>query len=154
MLLKRNWMKTLPSILVVTMLVGVGILAGCSQEVEEGFPSKPVVLLVPFGPGGGMDTISRALSSCAKDYLGQSIEVRNVPGGTGTIAGLQLKDADPDGYTLEIVSHGTHASTPAYSDVDYDPLTDFDYIIQLQNPNQMLSVHEDSPFTTVDDLVV
>src|SRR5215470_3104573 len=106
---------------------------------QDGFPSKPVHLLVPFPPGGAVDIVARTLA----DELGRrwpaNIIIDNRPGAGGTIAADTAAKAAPDGYTLVIVASG-HAIVPfLYPRLPYDVFVDFTPITLLGNsPNLAL----------------
>ena len=72
------------------------------------YPSRPITLIVPFAAGGPTDVIARLLSEHMRAALGQTVLIENVTGASGTIAGMRVARAAPDGYTLGIGHWGTH----------------------------------------------
>jgi tripartite-type tricarboxylate transporter receptor subunit TctC len=95
---------------------------------QEKFPSRPIELIVPTPPGGGVDIIARLLGELAEPILGVKVVVVNKPGGTGAVGVAQLTQAKPDGYTLAVVWNAPLTVTPhtlavSYSLDDYTPIT-------------------------------
>ena len=78
--------------------------------VAQEYPTKPITLIIPFGPGGGHDLLFRAVTSVAADYLGQPIIIKLMPGGGGAIGADAGAKAPPDGYTL--FAGGTRPARP------------------------------------------
>jgi tripartite-type tricarboxylate transporter receptor subunit TctC len=120
----------------------------------QGFPNKPVTLVVPFPPGGSTDQMARALVPKLTELWGQSVIVDNKPGATGTVGAAFVKRAAPDGYTLLVTSLGPLVIVPhLLPSIQYDPAKDFDYLtVGLESPN-VLVVPVSSKYKTVADLV-
>ena len=74
--------------------------AGIPAFAQDTWPNKPVKIVVPYGPGGAVDVVTRKMAQKLTQQTGQSFIVENKPGATGTIAVLQVTRAEPDGYTL------------------------------------------------------
>src|SRR5258706_15346114 len=100
----------------------------------QAYPVKPVKIIVPAQPGGGLDLIGRTVA----DQLGRSMEqsfiVENVGGGGGTIASQSVARAAPDGYTLMVGYVGTHGTNPAVRKLAYDAVRDFTAIAMVGGP--------------------
>jgi tripartite-type tricarboxylate transporter receptor subunit TctC len=136
------------------IIVAVSLLAlsGCSapSESNEEYPSETVKIIVPFAPGGSLDSNSRILAECLKESGGNWI-IENREGGGGTIGVNALVSAEPDGHTLAYLSSSGMALTPLISDgSQYDkddlvPLT-----IVTKAPAAIL-VRADSPYETAED---
>jgi tripartite-type tricarboxylate transporter receptor subunit TctC len=95
------------------LLVVLGLaVAGTVGEAQEKYPSKPVKILVPYGPGGATDIVARIVGEHLRDVLGQAYYVENKPGGYGMIAIEDMARARPDGYTLMVGNVSTNAITP------------------------------------------
>jgi tripartite-type tricarboxylate transporter receptor subunit TctC len=95
------------------LLVVLGLaVAGTAGEAQEKYPSKPVKILVPYGPGGATDIVARILGEHLRDVLGQAYYVENKPGGYGMIAIEDMARSRPDGYTLMVGNVSTNAITP------------------------------------------
>jgi len=125
----------------LALLVVTGVQA-------QTWPSRPVRLLVPYTPGGGVDVVARSLAVKLTELSGQTILVENRPGGTGVIASELLARAAPDGHTL-MSSALEFAINPAIrSKLPYDPLKDFTHLSQLASVQMMLASHPSVPFKT------
>jgi len=108
-----------------------GVLAGlmafglCSPAAAQGFPSKPIALIVPFAAGGPSDVIARLLGEHMGRTLGQQVIVENVAGAGGTAGAKRLASSEPDGHTL-LIHHLALAAAPSlYSNLGYDTQTAF-----------------------------
>jgi len=99
-----------------TLLAAVGVLLG-SIPVASGqsYPSRPIVLVVPYSAGGPTDTLARIMSARMGTALGQTVVVENVTGAGGTIGVGRVARAAPDGYTVCIGHWGTHVVNGAIS---------------------------------------
>jgi tripartite-type tricarboxylate transporter receptor subunit TctC len=120
-------------------LVGALLLSllTCVARAET-FPSRPMTLFVPFAAGGPADVVARTLASALGTY-GQVI-VENVNGAGGNIASARVAHATPDGYTLLFQNISMAVSPALYAKLDYDPLTDFDYVgLVAYQPNVVLA---------------
>jgi tripartite-type tricarboxylate transporter receptor subunit TctC len=119
---------------------------------QEKFPSRPITFLVPYPPGGTVDTSLRALTETAAKVLGQPMICVNKPGASGTLAPASLKTVKPDGYTLS-AGFPNLLITPHMEDVAFDPLKDFTYIIGTHCTTIGIIVRADAPWKTLKDLV-
>jgi tripartite-type tricarboxylate transporter receptor subunit TctC len=88
------------------------IQAPVGAKAQDKYPSKPVKILVPYGPGGATDIVARIVGEHLRDVLGQAFYVENKPGGYGMIAIEDMARSKPDGYTLMIGNVSTNAITP------------------------------------------
>ena len=94
--------------MIKTLLAAVSalILTLADQAVAEDWPQKPIRIIVSFGPGGGADIIGRILADSMQVKLGKPVVVENKPGAGGIIGNEAVANADPDGYTLGIMTAG------------------------------------------------
>src|SRR5205823_14184255 len=83
-----------------------------TAAAQDKFPSKPVKLLVPYGPGGATDIVARIVGEQMRQTLGQSFVIENKPGAFGILAIEEMVRARPDGYTLQVGNVSTNAITP------------------------------------------
>jgi tripartite-type tricarboxylate transporter receptor subunit TctC len=123
------------------------------EAFAQSYPTKPIRIVVPMAPGGGPDVIARLISLKLKEALGQAIIVDNRSGASGRIATELVARAEPDGYTLLIVS-GTQTIVEAmYKDFKYSLSRDFLPISILGIVPQILVVKPSVPVTSVKELV-
>ncbi|MCX7962685.1 MAG: tripartite tricarboxylate transporter substrate binding protein [Burkholderiales bacterium] len=118
----------------------------------QGFPSRPVTLLVTFPAGGPTDVAARALAEATSKYLGQPIVVENRPGAAGTLGAAALANARPDGYTLSMIPV-TVLRLPHMENVAFDPLKDIRYVIGVSGYVFAVVVRADAPWKTMGELV-
>jgi tripartite-type tricarboxylate transporter receptor subunit TctC len=113
------------------------------------YPSKPVKVIVPAQPGGGLDLVGRTVADQMTRVFGQSFFVENSAGGGGSIAAMTTARAAPDGYTLMVGYVGTHGTNPAVRKLNYDALKDFTPISMVGGTPNLLVV---TPSVPVSDL--
>ena len=110
---------------VLCVSLAAGVLPGGSS-FAQGFPSKPVRFVVPYGTGGLPDVMGRLVAQKMAEAIGQQVIIENKPGASGIIAAESVVKADPDGHTLFIGDIGHYALNPALQPkLPYDPLRDF-----------------------------
>ena len=119
----------------------------------QGFPSRPLRIVVPFGAGGVADLTARAVAQPMAELLGQGVVVENKPGAGGIAAGEAVARAEPDGHTLLLMSNATAVSASLFKSVPYDPLKDFAPISTLGYFDIALFVAAGSRFSTIDRLL-
>ncbi len=117
------------------------------------YPAKPVRIVVPAQPGGGLDLIGRTIADQLGRSLGQTFIVENISGGGGTIAAQAVARAAPDGYTLMVGYVGTHGTNPAVRKVPYDAVKDFTAIAMVGGTPNVLVVHPSVPAVDLKSLV-
>jgi tripartite-type tricarboxylate transporter receptor subunit TctC len=117
----------------------------------QGYPDRPIKLIVPFPAGGATDTTSRLVAQRMQQSLGQTVIIENQGGAGGSIGARQVANAAPDGYTLLMGSVGTFGTQPLLYKLDYDPHKAFapvattvtDKIIMVAGPSlQVKTVQE------------
>ena len=119
----------------------------------DGYPSRPITLLVPFPPGGSADVVIRPVAAKVAEALKQPIVIDNRSGGGGNIAAQVTKQAAPDGYTLFLTNMGVMSINPILSpELNIDPVKDFQPITPIISFPHILVVPPDSPVKTVADL--
>jgi tripartite-type tricarboxylate transporter receptor subunit TctC len=117
------------------------------------WPAKPVRIVVPFGAGGVADLTARAVGQELGERLGQSVIVDNRPGAGGVTAGSLVAQAEPDGYTLLLMSNGTAVSEGMFSKLPFDARKDFAPISLLGTFDIAVVVAQNSRFRTLADLL-
>jgi tripartite-type tricarboxylate transporter receptor subunit TctC len=136
------------SMKVLALLLALFALASHAQT----FPSRPLRILVPLAPGGGMDAVTRGLAQSLTDSFGQSVVVDNRPGAGSQVALEILSDAAPDGHTLMMLSATTVIYPMLYSS-RFDILRDFAPVSQVTAQGYALVVHPSLPAESVLELV-
>ena len=101
------------------------LLAGAAPSWAEGYPTRPVRIVVGFPAGGPTDVIARLVAQKLSDSLGQQFVVENTPGAGGNTASGVVARATPDGYTIMAISTGFMVNPSLYAKVPYDPIKDF-----------------------------
>jgi tripartite-type tricarboxylate transporter receptor subunit TctC len=138
--------RRLRAILAVATSIGGGIAQA------QGFPTRPVTLIVPWGAGGPTDIEMRVLAAATEKYLGQAIVIEYKPGAAGTLGPIQMAaSAEPDGYTIAQISENVFA-VPYMRETAFDPIKDLSYIIGLAGYTFGVVVRYDSPWTTIQEL--
>jgi tripartite-type tricarboxylate transporter receptor subunit TctC len=135
------------AIAVASLLAAVALLP--HPSAAQTYPARPVKIIVPAQPGGGLDLIGRTVAGELGRSLGQSFIVENVAGGGGSIASLAAARAAPDGYTLMVGYVGTHGTNPAVRKLPYDAVKDFTPIAMVGGTPNILVV---APSVPVSDL--
>jgi tripartite-type tricarboxylate transporter receptor subunit TctC len=120
-----------------------GLLTG--PALAQPYPAKPVKIIVPAQPGGGLDLIGRTVAQELTRSMKQSFFVENQSGGGGTIASQTVARAAPDGYTLMVGYVATHATNPAVRKVPYDAVRDFTPIAMVGGTPNVLVVAPSVP---------
>jgi len=119
---------------------------------SQGYPNRPVRLIVPFPPGGSNDILGRILAQRFSERLGQQMIVENRPGADGIIGSDLVAKAAPDGYTLLVIST-SFAINPASNRVPYDAVKDFTAVGMLGDGPTVISVHPSFPARDIKTLV-
>jgi tripartite-type tricarboxylate transporter receptor subunit TctC len=127
-------------------------LAGATFA-QAGYPSKPIKIIAPVQPGGGVDLVARTIADRLGRALGQSIVVENQSGGGGVVGSLATARAAPDGYTLMVGYVGTHGTNPAVRKLPYDAVKDFTPIAMVGGTPNILVVPPSLPVNSLRELV-
>ena len=117
------------------------------------YPSKPIKIIVPFTPGSATDVMARIVGERMNAAWGQPVIVENKPGAGGTIGIRETARADPDGYTLAVVSSGHAVNHVLYKDLGYDTLKDLAAVSMLGSLPSVLIVPPTLPVNSVKELV-
>jgi tripartite-type tricarboxylate transporter receptor subunit TctC len=125
---------------------------GFAPAQAQPYPDRPIRLIVPIAPGGGPDTISRAVAQKVTEQLGQTLVADNRPGASGAIALDLARLAAPDGYTLVTIS-ASQVIRPLVYPVPYDMARDFAPVSQLSAQSYVLMANNALPVRSVKDLV-
>ncbi|MFM9886743.1 MAG: Bug family tripartite tricarboxylate transporter substrate binding protein [Burkholderiales bacterium] len=135
----------------VAVLVAACCMAPAAQA--QGYPVKPIRLVVPYSPGGPNDTIGRIFAQRLAEAIGQQVIVDNRAGGGGNIGTEYVAKAAPDGYTLLSAGMGSTVINPLIGKVTYDPERDFVPIMLVATAPNVLAVHPSTGVATVAELI-
>jgi tripartite-type tricarboxylate transporter receptor subunit TctC len=129
------------------------ILAGASAAQAQGYPARPITIIVPFAAGGATDVLARILAEPMRAALGQPVVIENVTGAAGTIGVTRAVRAPPDGYTLSIGTSTTHMLTGALYALPFDLLTDLEPVIQIAAEPLLIATKKTLPANNLTELV-
>lgn len=129
------------------------LLGGISTASAEGYPARPVRVVVGFPAGGPTDAIARMVSQKLSDALGQQFFVENVGGAGGNTAAGQVARATPDGYTIMAISTGFVVNPSLYAKVPYDPIKDFAPVTLVAASPNVVVVNPSVPAKSLPELV-
>jgi tripartite-type tricarboxylate transporter receptor subunit TctC len=137
--------------------LALGGIAGASNAssafAQTGYPVRPVRLIVPFAPGGGVDVFARLLAEKLRETRGIIIVVENRAGANGTLGGVAVKQSEPDGYTL-LFSATTHVmAKQVLKSAPYDPVVDFTPIVRVGEAPMLVVMTPKLPQTTIAEVV-
>jgi tripartite-type tricarboxylate transporter receptor subunit TctC len=140
-----------------SILVAAAAFAALGQSLDasgaEGYPARPVRIIAPVQPGGGVDLVGRTVAEQLSRSMGQSFIVENMSGGGGAIASQAVARAAPDGYTLMVGYVATHGTNPAVRKVPYDAVKDFTPVAMVGGTPNVLVVHPSLPVKNLAEFV-
>ncbi|MBB4266166.1 Bug family tripartite tricarboxylate transporter substrate binding protein [Roseospira visakhapatnamensis] len=145
---RRLWPAVVlaPVVMLVVILAAMPAAGGVRDARADGWPNRPVTLIVPSGAGGGTDQTGRLLAERLRARLGQPVVVVNRGQGGGVVGIGAIRDARPDGYTLGILYNFAHYTPLGQAAVEAE---DFTAIAQYNADPAAVVVHRDSPWTDV-----
>jgi len=129
------------------------ILVAPIVALAQSYPTKPIRVIVPFGPGGVADITVRVAAPKISEGLGQQLVIENKPSAGGVLAGQEVARAAPDGYTLLLVSNGTAVSRALFKSLPYDPDKDFAMISSIGFFPLVILTDPKSPFKNLQDVI-
>lgn len=142
------------NILLAGLMLSLGLATDPAPVLAQNYPNRPIEVIVPFPPGGGADTVARAVSDLMGRELGQPLIAENRGGANGAIGTQMAAAAKPDGYKLYIGNLGTMAITPNLDpNVRYNPLKDFAAITQINASSTVLVVNPKLGIKTFKDFI-
>ncbi len=133
-------------------VAGLFVASVCAA-LAQGYPNKPIRVLIGYAPGGSADAGVRPLGRALEPLLGQPLIIENRPGNAGGVAMEFMARAPADGYTLYYFDSGPLNVAPHLSKVGYDNLTSFTHLGHVCGSGSMLVVHPSTPFKSVADVV-
>jgi tripartite-type tricarboxylate transporter receptor subunit TctC len=139
-------MKVLVAIVVFGFAAATGAWA-------QNYPTRPILMIVPYPPGGLSDAVARPVAESMQGPLGQTIVIANVGGANGSIGSARAARAAPDGYTLLLGIWNTHVAVAKLLKLDYDVVKDFAPVAYMTDAPLLLTVHRSVPVTGYKELV-
>ena len=127
------------------LAAAVAAMLAPASAIAQGYPTKPITLVVPFAAGGPTDVVARMLGAAMTKTLGQTVVIENKTGAGGTIAAAAVARAQPDGYTFLIHHNGMGTAPALYRKLTFNPLTDFEYVTQVVDVPMTLVGRKDLP---------
>ena len=143
-------MKKIPLICAAAFVLVAGIER---PALAQEWPQKSIRIVVAFGPGGGTDIIGRILAEWMQEKLGKPVLIENRPGAGGTLGNELVANAEPDGYTLGIMTAGQIIAAVTKKDMRYDTLTAFASVTQVATASLLIVTRNDFPANNVKELV-
>ena len=139
---------------VVRILAALCIALLAVPAHAQSFPSKPITIVVAFGPGSGSDLIARIIGQRLSEAVKQSVVVENKAGANGTIAAVYVARAEPDGHTIMLGTNTSHSAAPfLQKSISYDPVKDFTSLSRVGSFTQLLLVNPTTPAKSVPELI-
>lgn len=137
--------------LIICLLVGI---LSVGPAVAQDYPSRPIHIIAPFGPGTATDTVARVVAAELTRLTGQPAVVDNKPGAEGQIGAQLAAQAAPDGYTIFVTTQTTQSiNQHVYKTLPYDPVKSFAPISGLSGGAQMVIVRNELPVKTIPELI-
>ena len=143
--MKRTLCRTIGAMLV--------LCAGANSALAQGYPDRPLRLIVPFPAGGGVDTMARILANKLTDVVKQPVLVEHKPGAGGNVGSDLVAKSAPDGYTMLLNVNGIAISPSLYRKLSYDPLKDLVGVTQVAATQFVLTGSPKLEANTVQDVV-
>lgn len=143
--------KTLRRVLLAAAAGALAAPAGL--RAQEAWPTRPIRMVLPFGPGGVSDTLSRLIAEQARPLLGQQVVIDPKPGSNGVIATEHVARSPKDGYTLGYMAYGSMVTGPALGQPLGYRMEEFQLLTAIFRAAQFLAVARDLPARSVAELV-
>jgi tripartite-type tricarboxylate transporter receptor subunit TctC len=124
-----------------------------TPAAAQDYPTRPIKIIVSFGPGGGADIVGRILGQSLSEKLGQPVVIENRPGAAGTIGNEAVARAEKDGYTLGIMTAGQIIAAVMNKSLRYDTATAFEPIAQVATASLIIVARPDFPASNAKELV-
>jgi tripartite-type tricarboxylate transporter receptor subunit TctC len=134
-------------------IAAAALAAAASGAAAQAYPTKPVRIVVPFGPGGVADISARAVAQKMGESMGQQVIVENKPSAGGILASETVAKAEPDGYTLLFITNGNSVSESLFKSLPYNSVKDFAPVSTVGFFDFVFVVKNDSDIKSMNDLL-
>ena len=146
-------MNVFSTLLTTLALFAFGLGTPSHAQTPEPYPTRPIRMVVPFGPGSGTDTVARVVAQHMQGYLGQPVTVENRAGANGFIGAEAVARSAPDGYTVFVTSASIHSLNPSlFKTLPYETERDFASVGGVMEAYYTLLVGETLPVNSVQEL--
>ena len=143
----------MPVRILVAAALAVSLFGSCQAEAQD-WPTRPLTLVVPFSPGGGVDASARVQAQRMSEILGQPIVVENIGAAAGMAGGQRVATAAPDGYTFLVGNTGTHAYNQSlYKKPLYNAASDFQPVGLMTESPRILIARKDLPVNNLQEFI-
>ena len=144
-------MRKISAVFVVFLFV---LVFSAAVSAQDKYPSKPIKIIIPLGPGSANDVVTRILSESLEKDLKTQIQVEYKAGGGGGVVGADfVAKSKPDGYTLGTFHNSVLTNAPVFTPVPYDPVKDFTPVALLGAGTSLRVVNEPSPWKTLEEFL-
>lgn len=136
--------------------LGAGLAAPALRPAfaQDGYPNRPLTMIVPFPPGGSTDVLARVIAERLGKALGQTVVVDNRAGAAGNVGVNAIARAQPDGYTFGVSTIGPlSAHVALYRTLPFNPQTDFTYLADIYEIPNVFVVHPQNPAKTIQEFI-
>jgi len=135
------------------MLVALAMAVSAGTALAQGYPAKPVHIVVPFAPGGAVDVVARVVGQKIGEQLAQSIVVDNRPGASANIGAEVVAKAAPDGYTLLMAANGLATNNTLFPNLSFNGIRDFSPIARIGYAPLVIVVTPNFPAKSLKELI-
>ena len=139
--------------MITRFIAGLALALVPFVSTAQNYPTKPVRIVLPFGPGGIADITTRTIAPKLGDGLGQQVVVENMPGAGGIRAAETVARAEPDGHTLLLLTNGNAVSQALFKSLPYDPVNDFAMISTVGFFSMVIVTRPESPAKTLQEAI-
>lgn len=139
--------------IITALMLGAAVAQPWALANAQGYPSKPIKLVVGFAPGGSADILARIMAQKLNQSLKHPVIVENRPGAGGTIAAGVVAGSPPDGYTLLLVTSGHAGNAALYSRLPYDTIKSFTPVAAVSAAPVIVVVNGQGPYRSLKELV-
>ena len=137
-----------------SVLAFIGATLIPSRVGAAQYPSRPIKIIVPFGPGGSGDITARLIGKQIEEKTKQAVVIDNRPGANGIIGTMAVKIAEPDGHTVLLITTSTHAANVSLvRNLSYDPAADFTVVGVFRSSGSYLMVRPQAPWRDLADFI-
>ena len=137
----------------LSWICAAALAVAATSTLAQGYPARPLKIVVPFAAGGVADITARVLSQKMSEAMGQQVLVENRPSAGGIVASEAIAKAEPDGYTLLFITNGNAVSASLFKSLPYDPVNDFAPISTVGFFDLVMVVDSNSKIGSVGELI-